>query len=141
MFSIQRLSAKIDELSANCLDVDAFEDWFLAESWGHYGVHGESASKAIAAVHHVLHSYERDEIEESQVAAELANAILPFVEEPSMPAQTAEAAVVLTDPELISEPDSEWSEALRKRVLESASASSSSDSLQFRFSARDLIAA
>ncbi|HET8550718.1 MAG TPA: hypothetical protein VFL57_22075 [Bryobacteraceae bacterium] len=82
MFNIQRLSDKIDELFAARLDVDSFEDWFVAESWGHYEIQGHPLSQAIAAVHHVLHRYERDEVEERQVAEELAMAIRPFALSP-----------------------------------------------------------
>ena len=79
MFSIHQLSKSIDDLSRKCLDADAFEEWFVSESWGHYNVGGDSLSQAIGAVHHVLHSYESGEIEERQLAEELANALHPFV--------------------------------------------------------------
>jgi hypothetical protein len=82
MFSVQRLSKKIEELCENRSNLDAFEDWFVSESWGHYSVQTDAASSAIAAVHHVLHSYEDGEIDERQVAKELANAIRPFAPSP-----------------------------------------------------------
>ena len=78
MFSIQQLSEKIADVSANRLDVDGFEEWFVSESWGYYDVRGDQTSRAIAAVHHVLHSCEANELKEAEVAEELANAIRPF---------------------------------------------------------------
>lgn len=78
MFNVQQISEKIDELES-CLDVEAFEDWFLRASWGHYSVSGDELSKAIAAVHHVLHSYKAEEIDEATAVEELASAIRPFV--------------------------------------------------------------
>lgn len=78
MFSIQQLSEKIAEVSANRLGVDDFEEWFVSESWGHYDGRSNQASRAIAAVHHVLHSCEEGAVEEGKVAQELANAIRPF---------------------------------------------------------------
>ena len=78
MFSIRQLSEKIADVASKHLDVDGFEEWFVSESWGHYDVRANETSRMIAAVHHVLHSCDSDEIEESKIAEELANAIRPF---------------------------------------------------------------
>lgn len=82
MFSIHQLSEQIGALLENRLEVDEFEEWFVANSWGYYQVGADSLSKAIAAVHHVLHAYQSDEIEERDVAQELDNAIRPFEHSP-----------------------------------------------------------
>jgi hypothetical protein len=78
MFSIQQLSEKIAEISAERLDVEDFEEWLVAESWGHYDIRGDQVSRAIAAIHHVLHCCENGDVEECKIANELANAIRPF---------------------------------------------------------------
>lgn len=83
MFSIHELSEKIAELSAKRLDVEAFEDWFVASSWGHYSVDGSLASKAIAAVHHVLYGFQAGDIQESEIAAELSASICAFLQQRS----------------------------------------------------------
>jgi hypothetical protein len=122
MFSIQQLSDKIDELTADQLDVDAFEDWLLSASWGHYSVRGDCLSSAIAAVHHVLYSYKASEIEEKEVARELASAIVPFA-----PSSRSNQPDVVTRPEFVSGKDRASVARLRKRALERSSTLTSSD--------------
>lgn len=56
-FTLYRLAAKIDDLNNGRINLDAFEDWFISESWGKYQTTDDDLSRAIAAVHHVLHSY------------------------------------------------------------------------------------
>ena len=80
MFSVQKLSRKIDALNDSQMSVEDFEDWFLSESWGYFDVQGDPLSSAIASVHHILHECEAGELGEDQVPKELAAAIRPFEE-------------------------------------------------------------
>lgn len=82
MFNVQTLAQKIRNVQPDIQSVDSFEDWFVAASWGHYDVDGDSLSNAIAAVSHVLYSYRADELDEAHVPGELATAIRPFVASP-----------------------------------------------------------
>jgi hypothetical protein len=78
MFNVQTLAQRIRKVQPDIQSLDSFEDWFVAASWGHYDVHGDSLSNAIAAVSHVLYSYRADELNENEVPGELATAVRPF---------------------------------------------------------------
>lgn len=79
MFTVERLSAKIDELVEGRIDLEAFEDWFVSESWGHFDVQGGLGSSLIAAVHHVFHRYGDEDIDDRLVGSKLADAVRPFL--------------------------------------------------------------
>ena len=78
MLSLRQLSEQIDALNERRLSLADFEDWFVSESWGCYGLANDYLSKAIAAVHHVLYGYEREEFDEQTAIHDLTNAVRPL---------------------------------------------------------------
>ncbi len=78
MLNLQAISENAIAVREGRMDPDDFHDWFLDYSRGHRGARGNWVADALAAVDIVLVEYSNQEIDESRLGEELANAIRPF---------------------------------------------------------------
>ena len=78
MLTLTELSQKVNSYKLGKIDLDCFEEWFRAHSWGCYDRRGDVLSDAIAGIEMALSNFDLGDMAEQDLQQGLANAVCPF---------------------------------------------------------------
>ena len=84
MITESQIRDKVNELSKNKIDVDAFEDWLVSQSWNMHRDSDETAQRLTSAIELRLSEFSARHLSESQLKEEIrgllpANSGIVFV--------------------------------------------------------------
>jgi hypothetical protein len=79
MFSLDELSAQINDLRQGNLSLDDFEDWFSDNSGGAYAADDDRISEAYSCIEALFSEYHFERVPAAEISEKLEGVIRPFV--------------------------------------------------------------